>query len=430
MRTRKTITIMLILILALMVSGCGQGVCRHTSWTGGVCDGCGAVCRHAEFENGVCSVCGVTCTEHEYDTRGICVRCGYECGHVFDNSVCAVCGFVCDHARQTEKDDTCPVCGGNCGHPSHNTGGICSVCGGMVRHRYRNGKCVVCRKEIPFETDLLDFSIWDYHAEQGTIEDNIYATHNYASGTDISGEYTGIYKHMTVYTPYGYDKDGKYNVIFLLAGTDMDERYFWMPQAYGDNDGVELRCMMDNLIREGVIDPVIIVEINYFSNGDMALDDGADSFQLRMEMINDIMPYVVRNYATYASGTSEAELTAQREHFGFIGASYGAINMFAAFPELFRVCSWFGGISGGCASAEYIAGRIDNLPYPLDYLYMCAGDADHMYDITLQEYSDLDKYSDQCIGGENIVFQTILGAGHEPKVWCNGIYNCLLAFFG
>lgn len=361
---------------------------------------------------------------------GLCLYCGEGCEHKFDdNGFCTKCPYICIHLERDEERGVCKDCGNDCSHAKHDRDGCCVVCGVKVIHHYENGVCR-CGSEVPYVTDMLPDTLWQSCDQPGDLTDNIYDTHDYTRGL-INDEYPRLCKHLTVYTPYGYSSSKKYDVVFLLPGTDMSERYFWEPMHYGENFKAEFRTMFDNMIKDKICNEVIIVGLNYFSgNGRMVRGMGTDSMQVGNELVNDILPYIINNYSTYAESSDIEDLEAAREHFGFIGASYGSIIMFHSLKELFPVVAWYGGISGGAVSAQSISEWIDDTPYPLGYLYMCAGDEDFLLTQTYDEYRDLDLYSEKFVAGENMMFQAINKAGHVPKVWANGIYNCLLMFFG
>lgn len=414
--------------LTAILSACNRE-CRHGEWEESKCVSCGILCAHRQWHDGACVLCGSKCAEHDWDADGYCLICGAECEHEYEkNGICSICSSVCLHLNRDEVLGICKDCGMDCTHGRHDIEGRCVACGKAQVHKYNLGVCS-CGKVIPYETDKLPDELWELSAQQGTLTDNVYESHDYTRGM-INGEYPTLYKHMTVYTPYGYTKDKKYDVVFMLPGTNMNEQFFWKAMSYGDDRNIELKTMLDNMIAGKLCDELIVVGINYFSgNGDVCLGMGTDSIQLGSEFVNDILPYIVENYSTYAASGIAEDLSAVREHFGFIGASYGAIEMYYSLGSLFDFCAWFGGISGGAVSAQAISDWIDDSPYTLKALYMCAGDKDFLLNQTYDEYRDLNIYSAKCEAGKNMIMQTIAEAGHEGKVWVNGIYNCLLTFF-
>lgn len=119
----------------------------------------------------------------------------------------------------------------------------------------------------------------------------------------------GKRREMNVYTPPGYSADKKYPVLYLLHGLGADYRQ-WTEWCQADN-------IMDNLIADGKIQPVIMV----FPNCDSKLTvtdtstanrsgraDGFEGYRKPFEedLLKDIIPYIDAHYSTISDAEHRA----------------------------------------------------------------------------------------------------------------------------
>ena len=87
--------------------------------------------------------------------------------------------------------------------------------------------------------------------ESGTIEKITYTSKDYfGDGSDVE-------KDAYVYLPYGYDESKQYNVLYLMHGIGGDEAEWEMTGSSS-----RVKCIMDNLIYNGDIEPFIVVTPN------------------------------------------------------------------------------------------------------------------------------------------------------------------------
>ena len=106
-------------------------------------------------------------------------------------------------------------------------------------------------------------------------------------------ETLGVYGNAIVYTPPTYykDKNKKYPVFYLISGTtDTEEVYYKVGR---------MNLILDNLLAEGAAKEMIIVlpygnPSKYYPNG--RAPRMGDMFT--QDLINDLMPYVEKNYRT------------------------------------------------------------------------------------------------------------------------------------
>lgn len=147
-------------------------------------------------------------------------------------------------------------------------------------------------------------------------------------------------RRMTVYTPAGYDKGGRYPVLYLLHGAGGDEDA-WTTLGRAAQ-------ILDNLIAEGKAEPMIVVMPNGNANCDAApgeWDKGMykPSFMGHAtskpvasteESFKDIVSYVDANYRTKAD----------KEHRAICGLSMGGGHSYGIsklYPDMFSYIGLF-----------------------------------------------------------------------------------------
>ena len=195
-------------------------------------------------------------------------------------------------------------------------------------------------------------------AEPGTMETLVYPSRAYGGGRE--GE-------AGVYLPFGYDPDGRYDVVFLWPGScgDAEEAMEAEYQCY-----MEDRCqcdltlihVLDRMIETGLTRPVLVVCLQDFGHVKLF------SAQTDMETIWSL---VTERYATWADGSVPPEEA--RRHFAFVGFSQGAIyTQTVAIARFFDRIANFGAVSYGSRSST-AAKEILESPYPLGMLYYMTG---------------------------------------------------------
>lgn len=319
-----------------------------------------------------------------------------------------------------------------CTHPAHNRETqLCDTCGKKVCHEYSNGICR-CGKKMTFTTDYFDPDLWNDCEEKGTIETLKYET------KDIHGDLH--VKQMEVYLPYGYNFQTKYNALILLHGTGGDEHYWFKERGYaypwGDSPWKVFSNVLDNMISRKICQPVIVVSPTYYLNEE-AREEGNhfedDIQQMRFEVIKNILPAVVNRYSTYAAGSDYLSLCKARDHFGFLGASYGGMLCCNAILTYdIDVFSWIAAVSGLYANVPEMNRIWDDLGFEnlnINSLYTSAGDNDMMREDTEESYAALLEFSTK-VSEQNSVYVLVKDADHEERVWDNAVYDCLQYFFG
>ena len=299
--------------------------------------------------------------------------------------------------------------------------------------------------------------------EQGTVVSLEYETPAYAVN-DIFGVDEKLTKTLNIYLPYGYDETKQYNVLYLLHGTKGDAdgpmEEFWLIQW-----GEQTRNVLDNMIKDGLCDPVIVVTPCYYSRvegyeitndqmkalgeerkdsflaPDTAEDGGeVDNEQnvwpvyFGKELRNNIIPAVEAAYSTYAGkDVSEANLIATRDHRAMAGLSRGSMTVArAGLMENSDMISWFGCFSGIWAEFDQFKAALEGgfKDYPINYWYNGNGRGDFALE-NHQAFKEqvLAEMGSTFTDGENFAWVVLRDGAHMYNSWIVDLYNSLLVFF-
>ncbi|AEY68182.1 sugar-binding protein [Clostridium sp. BNL1100] len=206
--------------------------------------------------------------------------------------------------------------------------------------------------------------------KQGTIVSLEYSAENLKNGTDV--------KKMNVYLPYGYDasdKSKKYNVLYLMHGGGENENLIFG----GPGQNKEMKKIIDNMIANGDIEPLIVVTPTFYGGKD-------DTALFHEELMKNVVPLVETTYNTYAKSASLEDLKASREHRAFGGFSMGSVTTWYTFINCLDYFKYYMPLSGDCwvlgdkagsekatLTAEYLAKVVKDSGYtPQDFYLFCA----------------------------------------------------------
>ena len=370
-------------------------------------------CPHLSYVDGVCTDCGEACA-HEAWKDGVCVRCGLVCEHQWVNGVCSVCAAACAHPAHDEE--TC----------------LCTECGAFVRHHFFNSVCALCGGDPQYSDLDIPDELRVPCEQQGTLVHVTYDTHNYPmEAYGVMDEYT---KNMTVYLPYGYDPTEQYDVIVIMHGMGyMSEYWLDTVQEYAhDGEQVMTVDVLDNMIARGLCPPVIVAAPTFYRDS-VILGEYLSGSAFAPELRNDVIPFIVEHFATYAAEPTSEAVAAVREHFAYVGLSMGSIIGFqSALSLCLDLFGYYGCFSGFSTYPANILSHIDTdeyKDYPILYLYNNAA----TWDVALSDhryyYQQLLEASDRFVEGENTCFVEVKDYGHEFRTWIVGLYDCLMVFF-
>lgn len=264
-------------------------------------------------------------------------------------------------------------------------------------------------------------SRFDAPCEQaGTVELLTYQTKAYAT------DQREVEKSANVYLPYGYDDSRQYNILYLMHGTGDDENYWLLTHPQNKN-------MVDQLIAQDVIDPLIIVTPTFYVEDDCA--DGLDplTYSFAQELRNDLMPAVESRYHTYADSCKPEGFIDSRDHRAFAGLSRGAVTTYhSVLCGSLDYFSWFGTFSGCRTSADYFVETLQSdefASYPIHYLYASSGTFDFALPQQIQDYHGLLSVEPRLTEGENTAFDVYPMRYHSIGNWHLALYNYLQRIF-
>ena len=103
-------------------------------------------------------------------------------------------------------------------------------------------------------THMSNFIITKEEGDKGYLYQNHNVAHGNVSEVWYESPKLGMNRRMTIYTPAGYEKGGKYPVMYLLHGAGGDEEA-WPTLG-------RTAQIMDNLIASGKAAPMIVVMPN------------------------------------------------------------------------------------------------------------------------------------------------------------------------
>ena len=171
----------------------------------------------------------------------------------------------------------------------------------------------------------------DKYPASGNIPEKVGRFERFDYKTAVYEDGVTYDKYANVYLPWCYDpadKERKYNIVYFQHGNTGDPEGFTSPH---------MKLLLDRLFYTEGVDPCIMVFTTYYfdvtkdvevrrTTGNVpAGDEGWDGCKHNfwMEVLLDLIPAVETRYNTYLTGTSEAELKANRDHRAFSGYSRG-----------------------------------------------------------------------------------------------------------
>ena len=287
-------------------------------------------------------------------------------------------------------------------------------------------------REISLSDESLPEELLRPAEHRGTVEEDDYPTRDMVS--DVPDR---INKDIMIYLPYGYDPEGQYDVLILLHCAWADHR-FWLGQErnYGREDApipVSVPNLLDRMIEEGWCKPLIVVSpcIYLYDRQPSNAGNTYDYMQFAKEIGQDLLPWIVENYATYAVDGSREALCEAREHFGVLGASFGAYATYISLiGDNFDLLAWYTFCGGGEIDPGYLIdswNQAETAELPLRMLYICEGEFDDRAGPELS-YNYL-LNTGGPFSEENVRFTLVRGWGHEDHSYLVGLYNSLHMFF-
>lgn len=241
----------------------------------------------------------------------------------------------------------------------------------------------------------------------------------------------GTRRRMRVYTPPGYSSTRKYPVLYLLhgiGGTDTE----WTQSCHANN-------VIDNLLAEGKIEPMVIVFPDGNSSRTVADLNAADAARaaraaggqapaagqaaagrgrggMNMEawltpfendLLKDIIPYIDSHYSVYTD----------RDHRALAGLSMGGgqtLNIGLVHPETF---AWVGGFSSAPDTRQPPSALVPDpsVPKQLKLVWLGCGNKDGLIRISQAVHQYLKQ------NGVPHIWH-VDGNAHDTTEWDNNLY--------
>ena len=256
--------------------------------------------------------------------------------------------------------------------------------------------------------------------QAGTVEEIVYDTKAYATDERI------VKKTAYVYLPYGYSKDKQYNILYLMHGTGDDEKYWLKTNPYN-------KTMLDNMIADRDIEPLIVVTPTFYVEDDCADDLDQLTYSFAKELRNNLMPEIESVYSTYAKSADDEGFAESRDHRAFAGLSRGAVTMYhSALCQSLDYFSWFGAFSGSRTDKTAFEDTIQTGGFaelPIHYLYVASGTFDFALPGQVQDYQALLDIEPRLRSGVNTCFDVFPMRYHSMGNWHLALYNFLQKIF-
>lgn len=233
--------------------------------------------------------------------------------------------------------------------------------------------------------------------------------------------FTGNDRKALIYTPPGYTKDKKYNVLYLCHGMGCDHRQW---------QGVGAQNIMDTLYDEGKAEDMILVMPNCYANAndeDTSMNNkdyneflkSYDDFEYELEM--SLMPYMEEHYSVYTGP----------EHTAIAGLSMGAretCNIGLKRTDLFSYMGMFSPAPTSDAVANFTSLINDTIhtQYPPKVIWVSVGSKDSVSGAATDAIKKAMGQEDvQVYLSENdvkYVYYNMPNESHSDPVWQHGLY--------
>ena len=289
------------------------------------------------------------------------------------------------------------------------------------------------KRPVPQELKIIPEEYYQAADQQGTLMDLYYDTYESFSYNEKTKP---LQKHAVVYLPYGYSKDQKYDVFYLMHGGGGDEtRTLGTPKSPSS-----FKNTIDHAVAAGEMRPLIIVCPTYNNTKENGRDSNNFSLAMQLtenyhnELINDLIPAVEGTYSTYAASIRKDDLIASRDHRGFGGFSMGSVATWRTFQYGLDYFHYFLPMSCGTSLNEEKIFAAAEGHDPDDYfVFVMTGTDDFAYaydkgrtDLmrASKYFSDVDDY-----GTGNFAFRVKEGYSHGGIAAMEYTYNGLMWFW-
>ncbi|MBQ6795486.1 MAG: enterochelin esterase [Clostridia bacterium] len=156
-------------------------------------------------------------------------------------------------------------------------------------------------------------------------------------------------KHAYVYLPPCYDEKKAYDIFYFMhGGGDGAESYF-----FGEGREGHLKNMLDHMIKDGLIKPLIVVTPTFYTGGTDGSIKSAYEHVKKFpdELREDLMPAVEKKY-----NRKVYDMENSREYRMFGGFSMGSACVWEVLIKSLENFKYFMPISGDCWAVEEYGG--------------------------------------------------------------------------
>jgi predicted peptidase len=293
---------------------------------------------------------------------------------------------------------------------------------------------VVSKGTIPEKLEQIPDEYYDEADRQGVIEKLDYETYEAFGYTQKSQKLT---KTAYVYLPYGYDKNNKYPVFYLMHGGWSNET----TMLGTPDEPHDLKNILDNAMENGKIEPMIVVCPTY--NNTSGSDSGDYSLAIKLtdlyhqELLNDLIPAVESIYSTYAEDVTLEGIKNSRDYRAFGGFSMGSVATWRTFEHCFDYFRYYLPMSGNAGNGSLQDETVKSSDFGPDdfFIWSASGTSDFAYSAFKSlimnmgnYYTDSFTIADNETEG-NLSFRELEGAVHDYSYAIIYIYNGLEFFW-
>ena len=242
---------------------------------------------------------------------------------------------------------------------------------------------------------------------------NIELPEQYYENCPEQGEVQELYfdtnAKIVVWTPYGYNRNTKYDLVLMLHGANgSPQDWVSQVQSYAGHE-YRVQTLYDWMTYDGLCDPFIVASIPVQANRENS------------NMIDDIilsLKYMAKNFSTWAKDDSEESLIEARDHIILGGLSRGAMyTMHFATKHIELVGNYI--VLSGAGSPETVVEKIKETDLQPKSFFFGAGRGEEEYDNWARHASStLKKYVKK-------VDCKSYDAAHDWGTWITGVYDGL-----
>ena len=282
---------------------------------------------------------------------------------------------------------------------------------------WKNGVCAVCGAEPPFFEEPEE-KYFEHCVHSGEVLDLTYDTPVYYQ--EIRKPV--YHRAVQVYLPYGYNPEIQYDVVVLIAPTDLETTFFLSYANDPDHPEINGKDLIDNLHYYGDIKPMIVVSMGSWKGGYVDRWE----FQLASEIKYNLLPMICSEYSTYAEEPTPEGIEKARDHFAVGGWSNGGMHAYAVGLKYDK--DIFGSVlalSPKLLPKDIIdeVAKTDE-KYAVNMLYVGAGNREGNTKKSLEQYEQLLEACPWLEDGRNAFYSRVVGVHNWAagrKLMLNGL---------